>query len=133
MAASELTSDAAIRFKLGRRATDLIENRFKHGRKTPGPLSLNWLSDGSVARRPSLNRMAASDVKSDAAIRCSFAGNIPEIKGYTTAANEHLRSVFETERQMFSIESAGHVGLTPLRKPLLECLFQHSNPIGDPS
>ncbi|PLW33119.1 hypothetical protein PCASD_17568 [Puccinia coronata f. sp. avenae] len=51
----------------------------------------------------------------------------------TTAANERLRSVFETERQTFPIESAGHVGLTPLRKPLLECLFQHSNSVGDPS
>ncbi|PLW53451.1 hypothetical protein PCANC_05967 [Puccinia coronata f. sp. avenae] len=75
MAASELTSDAAIQFKLGRRATDLIENQFKHGRKTPGPLSLNRLSNGLVAWRPSLNRMAASNVKLDAAIRCSFAGS----------------------------------------------------------
>ncbi|PLW15193.1 hypothetical protein PCANC_12852 [Puccinia coronata f. sp. avenae] len=39
---------------------------------------------------------------------------------YTTAANERLRSVFETERQTFPIESAGHVGLTPLRKPLFK-------------
>ncbi|PLW23709.1 hypothetical protein PCASD_16770 [Puccinia coronata f. sp. avenae] len=52
---------------------------------------------------------------------------------YTTAANERLQSGFETKRQMFPIESAGHVRLTPLRKPLLECLFQHSNPVGDPS
>ncbi|PLW24699.1 hypothetical protein PCASD_07557 [Puccinia coronata f. sp. avenae] len=43
IAASELIADTAIRFKLGRRATDI-------------------------------NRMAASDVNSDAAIRASFAG-----------------------------------------------------------
>ncbi|PLW04813.1 hypothetical protein PCASD_25358 [Puccinia coronata f. sp. avenae] len=52
MAASELIADTAIRFKLGRRATTIH----------------------SVARRPSMNRMAASDVNSDAAIRASFAG-----------------------------------------------------------
>jgi hypothetical protein len=51
---------------------------------------------------------------------------------YTTAANERLQLVFETKHQTFPIESAGHVGLTPLRKPLLECLFKHSNPVGDP-
>ncbi|PLW16576.1 hypothetical protein PCANC_15015 [Puccinia coronata f. sp. avenae] len=43
MAASKLIADTAIRFKLGRRATDL-------------------------------NRMATSNVNSDAAIRASFAG-----------------------------------------------------------
>ncbi|PLW50379.1 hypothetical protein PCANC_07208 [Puccinia coronata f. sp. avenae] len=75
MAASESTSDAAIRIKLGRCATDLIENQFKLGGKMPGPLSLNRLSINSVARRPSLNRTAASDVNSDAAIRSSFAGS----------------------------------------------------------
>ncbi|PLW52203.1 hypothetical protein PCASD_00160 [Puccinia coronata f. sp. avenae] len=45
MAASEFISDATIRFKLGRRATDL-------------------------------NRMAASDVNSDATIRASIAGSV---------------------------------------------------------
>ncbi|PLW11445.1 hypothetical protein PCANC_25666 [Puccinia coronata f. sp. avenae] len=75
MAASELTLDAAIQFELGRRATDLIENQLKHGRKTPGPLSLNWLSNELVAWRPSLNRTAASNVNLDAAIQCSFAGS----------------------------------------------------------
>jgi hypothetical protein len=45
---------------------------------------------------------------------------------YTTAANERLQSVFVAERQTFPIESAGHVGLTPLRKPLFKCLLNRS-------
>ncbi|PLW18618.1 hypothetical protein PCASD_23482 [Puccinia coronata f. sp. avenae] len=75
MAASNLTSDAAIRFKLGRRATESFDNRFKLS--GPGVLQpcLNRFSIKSVARRPSLNWMAASDVNSDAAIQCSFAGS----------------------------------------------------------
>ncbi|PLW42633.1 hypothetical protein PCANC_11758 [Puccinia coronata f. sp. avenae] len=71
MAASELTLDVAIRFKLGRRATD-----------GPGvwPPSFNRLTIYSVARRPSLNRMAVSAINLDAAIRASFAGSEVKMK-----------------------------------------------------
>jgi hypothetical protein len=34
--------------------------------------------------------------------------------------------------QTFPIESAGHAGLTPLRKPFSKCLLQCSNCVGDP-
>jgi hypothetical protein len=76
MAASDLTLDAAIQFKLRCCATNLIENQFKIGGKTPGPLSLNWLSNDSVAQRLSLNQTAASNVNCDAAIQCSVAGSV---------------------------------------------------------
>ncbi|PLW20203.1 hypothetical protein PCANC_05674 [Puccinia coronata f. sp. avenae] len=39
------------------------------------PPSLNRLTIYSVARRPSLNRMAVSAINSDTAIRASFAGS----------------------------------------------------------
>ncbi|PLW12981.1 hypothetical protein PCASD_20979 [Puccinia coronata f. sp. avenae] len=56
-----------------------------------------------------------------------LVGYLRRVSSYTTAANERLQSVFETERQTFPIESAGHVGLTPLRKPLLEWFaLQHA-------
>ncbi|PLW20134.1 hypothetical protein PCANC_16650 [Puccinia coronata f. sp. avenae] len=109
MAASELTSDAAIQFKLGRRATDLIENRFKHGCKTPGPLSLNRLSNDSVARRPSLNRMAASDVKLDAAIRCSFAGSANHWSDHSSSKPVRQASYTTGQTQWFNRCLSGQV------------------------
>jgi hypothetical protein len=76
MVSSEFTSDAAIRFKIGRRATKRIENQFKLGGQTPGPQSLNQSTIHSVARHPSLNRMATSDITLDATIRASFSGSV---------------------------------------------------------
>ncbi|PLW41448.1 hypothetical protein PCANC_02674 [Puccinia coronata f. sp. avenae] len=75
MAASELILDAAIQFKLGRRATKWIADRFKLSGPGVWPPSLNRLTIYSVARRPSLNRMAVSAINLDAAIRASFAGS----------------------------------------------------------
>jgi hypothetical protein len=62
MAASKLTLDAAVQFKLGRRATKLINNRFKLSGQGILPPSLNWFSIELVAQRPSLNWMAVSAV-----------------------------------------------------------------------
>jgi hypothetical protein len=70
------TLDVAIPFKLGCRATDLVENQFKLCGKMPGLLSLNWLLNDLVTRRPSLNQTASSNVNSDAAIQSSFAGSV---------------------------------------------------------
>ncbi|KAH9454426.1 hypothetical protein Pst134EA_013527 [Puccinia striiformis f. sp. tritici] len=69
MAASDLISGTAIRYKLGRRAPSESQ--------TPGrPLGLSPLAIHSAAQPPSLNRVAAPDIKSDAAIRASFAGSV---------------------------------------------------------
>jgi hypothetical protein len=75
MAASKLILDAAIRFKLGCHATEWIADRFKLSGLGVWPPSLNWLTIYSVARRPSLNRMAVSAINLDAAIQASFAGS----------------------------------------------------------
>ncbi|PLW05176.1 hypothetical protein PCASD_10587 [Puccinia coronata f. sp. avenae] len=55
MVASEFISDAAIRFKLGRAPP---------------------MSNSLGGARPSLNRMAASNINLDAAIRSNFSGSV---------------------------------------------------------
>jgi hypothetical protein len=60
MVAPKFTSDAAIRFKSGRRTTEWIKDQSKFGGKTPRPQSLTWSTINSVAPCLSLNRMAAS-------------------------------------------------------------------------
>jgi hypothetical protein len=73
--ASEFILDVAIRFKLRQGATELIVDRVKLCGLGVLPPDLDWSSIHSVARRPILNWMAASDVNSGATIQASIAGS----------------------------------------------------------
>ncbi|PLW05720.1 hypothetical protein PCASD_11455 [Puccinia coronata f. sp. avenae] len=73
--ASEFISDAAIRFKLRQGATELIVDRVKLCGLGVLPPDLDRSSIHSVAQRPILNRMAASNVNSGATIQASIAGS----------------------------------------------------------
>ncbi|KNE98064.1 hypothetical protein PSTT_03854 [Puccinia striiformis] len=91
MAESELTR---IRPSDSNSGSQRIANRFKFGGRTPGPSSLNRLAIHSVAEPPSLNRVAASDVNSDSAIRLRFAGSVAfsfsHLERATTAEKSYL-------------------------------------------
>ncbi|PLW22854.1 hypothetical protein PCANC_28685, partial [Puccinia coronata f. sp. avenae] len=77
--ASEFISDVAIRFKLRQGATKLIVDRVKLCGLGVLPPDLDRSSIHSVARRPILNRMAASDVNSGATIQASIAGSVTSL------------------------------------------------------
>ncbi|PLW04971.1 hypothetical protein PCASD_26656, partial [Puccinia coronata f. sp. avenae] len=73
--ASKFILDAAIRFKLRQGATELIVDRVKLCGLGVLPPDLDWSLIHSVARRPILNWMAASDVNSGVTIQASIAGS----------------------------------------------------------
>ncbi|KAH9441146.1 hypothetical protein Pst134EB_029795 [Puccinia striiformis f. sp. tritici] len=71
MVASESISGAATRLIIGALPPSESANRLKP--KGPG------VDDSLGSRRPSLCRMAATDIDSDATFRSSFAGTAPKL------------------------------------------------------